>query len=329
MMTRHTHKPAPHPEPIRRHRLRAILTLVFSAVSAAALAGTGASEQDPAPAVVLRLQDGLLSAHIVDAPLAEVMAKLAEQAPVRASVAEAVREEKVSATFDALPLAEGIARILKGMSYLLSPLPAREQADAGSAGPQQAIMVVFVLGVGQDGPLAGVGTAQAKPRLARTSARPKRGRHDDEDQAPRPELSEQERLAQVAELSKRALQASEPQVRAQALRGLVHLDQGGETLSTVVTALRADAAPQVRAQAVQLLDQTLTPTPRDLLVDTALSDDSPEVRLEALRLLAFEDRQAALAPLQKAARDADPELSGHAQKLLDWIRAADHPEAPR
>ncbi|MCC6765603.1 MAG: hypothetical protein IT293_13160 [Deltaproteobacteria bacterium] len=92
----------------------ALAALWLGSLAAAARA---AATPTPAPAAV-RWADGRLSVRVVDAPLDRVLAEIA--AVTRATVRGEVEARPVTIDFTALPIADGLARLLGAESFMLT-----------------------------------------------------------------------------------------------------------------------------------------------------------------------------------------------------------------
>jgi len=89
-------------------------------------------------------------------------------------------------------------------------------------------------------------------------------------------------------------------------------DQEGDLLSGV-----QDKDPRVREASLEKLGKTRLPLPLEPLIEVALKDSSPQLRLEVLRLRSDRGGDVALEPLKQAIEDPDPEVNLLAKGLLD------------
>lgn len=78
-----------------------------------------------------------------------------------------------------------------------------------------------------------------------------------------------------------------------------------------------DQDPKVREAELERLGQGDQPIPVDSLAEMVLTDKSPQLRMDAMSLLAEKGGDAALDTLTQAIRDPDPGVSGLAMGLLE------------
>jgi len=78
-----------------------------------------------------------------------------------------------------------------------------------------------------------------------------------------------------------------------------------------------DQDPKVREAALERLGQGDQPMPVDSLAEMVLTDKSPQLRMDAMGLLAEKGGDGALDTLKQAIRDPDPGVSGLAKGLIE------------
>jgi hypothetical protein len=181
------------------------------------------------PSWFLSVQDGRLTVNIDQAPLGDVLAELARQANFRVSLAESTGKQVISRAFRALPLHEGIDRLLMGHPHAVlyeEPSPSLEPSSV------KKIREIVVLSD------AGAPPSQLTARPPTREADVKSGKDVDA-------------MARVSA----ALQDPDPAVR---LKGLEDWAQhpGGYSIEPLTQAL-VDPDEAVRARAQQLFDHAL------------------------------------------------------------------------
>lgn len=254
--------------------------------AALALGAAPAVAVEPAP-LRIAVSDGRVSAELEDASLADVLARLAEQADLQARVAPEAGARTLSASFDALPLEQALARLLRGTSHVL----VRDPAGEGWR--------LWVLASG---------AAAAPPAARRPSAR---------QAASTQALPEADRL--VFDLR----HAPDPEQRAAALVAL------SVAYPTQFVAVLADAFSDpdlaVRETALDLVasapedDVVPRASKLALLEQVSRTDAAPQMRGEALSLLAALDEGRAREAAMRMRDDPDEALREEAQALLESL----------
>jgi hypothetical protein len=188
-----------------------------------------------------------LTVQLERIPLRLAIAEVTKQAGVQIILEDGAGNEPVTASFHALPLDEGIRRLLGPHSYAVI------YAAAGTpAGPPD------------------------RPSLSHPRPRPTKEDHLD------PVLPEGERL-RLEELRQEAWTAEDPTERGRALAALTRRVDDREALALLTAAL-GDAEAQVRGKAVELVADRRDPEAVELLT-RALADPDEQVRARAQELL--------------------------------------------
>lgn len=193
------------------------------------------------PAIVLSVKAGLLSATINDAPLRQVLDALARQVPLEVYYSDNVAEQKITDTFERLPLEEGIRRVLKDTSHVLSYLEAVPAEDGRAAVRKMEIRIAT-------SDTGSVSSAQ---------------------QAVAPQ-GDEARARLLEELIHKALHGAKPKDRVAALEALKEEFQEGEILPTFVEALK-DKDVTVRGLALDLIATAKEPVPMNTVAEIALN----------------------------------------------------------
>jgi HEAT repeat protein len=245
----------------------------------------------------LTMQGAKVSAKIEKAPLGKVLAELARQADLTVYITPSDAAQTVSAKFEALPLTEGIKRILQDKSYALITAPI--VSAEGKAGGLR-VAKVRVLSKGEGG-----------ERYTTIKGR--------QETVPPPQEKD------LAKLQRDALEASDAQTRLEALKQLFRLRGKVENavLAAIVVPALHDAAPEVRGKALSMLHRVMLVEEGALnhLAEVAKTDASPELRSEALRYLAVNPDAATQGHLQQALQDPDERVRKRAERLLSRLQA--------
>jgi HEAT repeat protein len=248
----------------------------------------GKSPQAPA---AISFQDGRLSANCEQLPLGLVLEELAQQASLTIYIAKSDASQKISAVFDALPLEQGIKRLLNGKDYALITAPLSADGSRG-----YRVATIRVLSKGQPyETIEGQHPAISPP--ARRSLTP-----------------EQQR--QLEKLQHEVLEAPDAAKRITALEALADRPGGLAALANVVPAALRDGDSEVRETALSVMARMEGEMPVKSLIDMAHTDPEPNLRAHALTLLTVIDKDIALRHVKLALQDTAPHVSHVAMHLL-------------
>jgi hypothetical protein len=274
-------------------------------VAAADLVTPGTPE--PAP-LVLTLEQDRLSAKFSKRSLAEVLAALDAQMPLRVyyrgSHAAALRETTISATFDKLPLLEGVKRLLDGQNYTLRYKPARASTAAGTAPGGDVLHIWLMSGTGDFNVLK-----SGEAPLLSTA---------DQDQ------EEQSGQSSVSDLITAALTHPDNQVRWKATEELQDVDgftKNQQIVDALWQIMRTDSDPEVRESALDGLAE-LEDLPFAPIAEVFRTDQHELVRTTALIALARRHGQAAQEVVQQALQDSSYYVRKHAEAMLRELSIA-------
>jgi hypothetical protein len=276
------------PSAPRRVELARMLLLCLLCLS---LREGGSATAGGEPEIIMKLsvQEGLMSAHVEQVPLGAVLQELVRQAHLKVHITKSDAQQPVSAKFDALPLEEGIKRLLRGTNYGLTTVPI-----PGATGPSQGSRIVEI-------------RVLSKGEPYETLTRGKEAEPNPAQEKPR---------ASPEELRRDVLKAPEGRTREAAVYALGDQEDVSEHQDILVTALQ-DPDPDVRSAALETLAIRLGPLAFDHLTAVAQHDKSLGLRREALSYLGELGKDAVRPQLEQALQD--PELRATAQRLLDWI----------
>jgi hypothetical protein len=264
--------------------------------------GAAAAGGESELAVKLSVQDGLMSAHVEQVPLGAVLQELARQAQLNVHITKSDAQQPVSAKFEALPLEEGIKRLLRGKNYGLTTAPI-----PGAAGRSQGLRIVEIKVLSRGEPYETL-TRGKEAELNPTQEEPQASA----ELSPDPE----EPRASPDKLRRDALKALDGRTREAAVYALGDQEDVGAHQDVLVTALQ-DPDPHVRSAALDTLASRFGPVVFDHLTAVAQHDESLGLRREALTYLGELGKEAVRPQLEQALQD--PELRGTAQRLIEWI----------
>jgi HEAT repeat protein len=135
------------------------------------------------------------------------------------------------------------------------------------------------------------------------------------ERVPEPDDSDPEaRAAEQAELLSE-LDSSDPEARIDAADWI---DLEGEALERMISLLKSDPDPEVRATIVDRLGEEASPSALTALVG-ALQDPDPEVVLEAIDALEFEAEDWLIPELKPLLAHFDPEVREAAQDAIEFL----------
>lgn len=280
-------------------------TLLGAALSLMFGLGAVAAKEAPtksSPTFTLSVAEDKLSAQVTEVPLKTVLDKLAEQVPLKVQFEGGVEKRKISATFKALPLEQGIRRLLEGTSYVLN------HSKPGTAAGKAAGDTLEIQVAARDG---AVTTAQGADKKKQPKKKPEKS---------------------LAELTEQALHAPEEKDRIAGLQALHEQHKEKDTLPIFVTALQ-DKADQVRRTALNFLSEAAQseggePVPYGPVASLATTQDaSPDVRRLALKVATDIDPDASTDLLKQMAGDPDPSIARTARVVLK-ARTATPPPLP-
>jgi len=242
-----------------------------------------AAQAAPASPMQVSIEQGLLTVEAREAPLADLLHMIGEQAGLRVTIHGNVKT-LVTDSFAGLSLGEGIRRVVGANGLVLIYTPSRGEAGAS---------LLTEVRVYHSPPAATMskGTDPKKPAEA---TRPR-----DSDRATRlkaiQELARRRDEAAIAALVQILAQDEDPIVRAQAALALATI--GGAQAAGALTTALEDQDPSVRIEAARAFAGVEGERAIPALGDVLMGDPDPHVRMgaaRALSLLQSEEAQLAL-----------------------------------
>jgi hypothetical protein len=254
-----------------------------------------AADQPPSstpPAFDLAYEQNLLSAKITKQPLLEVLAALEKQMPLRVhyrdDYANTLREITISATFEKLPIHEGMQRLLEGRNYALR----YGDAEGESAAKGQSLHLWLLSGKGK------MNTLKGEPRKRKPV--PPMASYFDADEA-------RVRAMSIPDLIKTALTHRDDTMRMHATDELINREnytQNPQIVDALWKVVRKDPDADIRQIAVEGV-AAIDGLPFSALADVYHTDKDEHVRARALRFLAQNYGEAARELITQAAQEPD------------------------
>jgi hypothetical protein len=291
---------------MRRRLVVPVGVFLLALVSALSAAGRARAAEPPrAPRVIdVTVRQGRLSVTLRDAPLAEVLHLIGQQARLTVHL-DGPLQTPITGTFTNVPLESGIRRLTRGHSSTFAYGPASHPGE--SARLTEIWIIESSPGVASTAP---ADLRARATRLARVASLG--GRRDD---------------GAIAELGGLLAEDRDPVVRA---RAVLALSRPGDARATpALTTALGDQDPSVRIQAVRGLQRVAGEEAADALGRVLLTDSDPSVRRTAVWTLAAL-RSAAAGSALRAAMSADADASvrqAAAATYRRWEQAVRSPPA--
>lgn len=245
------------------------------------------AETSAPPPIEVAFEQDRLTVDVREAPLDEVLQAVAEEAGVIIEIRGDLTAH-VTHSFADLPFDEGIRRLLRGHSYILS----------GDAERSRRIEISILTSHREEAPATtGNVSTPDDERNALQRIRALAGRKDADA---------------VAELSRLAGSDPSPVVRSQALAALGRLRI--PEASAPVTLALTDESAAVRIQALRSAKSLKGATAISDLQAIATHDPDPAVRKQAVRLMTDIRNPEVPWLLEQATADSDPAVSQEARK---------------
>jgi HEAT repeat protein len=314
-------------------------SLAFMALSALCLSCGSPDQQDqvlPSTAqVTVNAESQLVTLDVKNAPLAAVLATIGQQAQITISVSGHITAERLSLSFQNVPLEEALKRVLAGQSYTsaykqdkgreviagVRLFAKHEQVPPASSAPTGMQAIAKLLG------------SQGVPTLLPAARSWGRGGSTTSEEIGAL-ISDD---VPLDELKRAFSETKDPARRSAMLDAMANRGEEGPVAPTLATAL-SDSDEEVRTNALNLLKTTSEPVPLGPLAQMAATDNNPDLRMEALTLmsdqLSAEDRTKeewaiARTSLSGSLSDSNPDVREHSEMLLSELSQADQPTSKR
>ena len=266
----------------------------------------------PAGPLTVQVTEGTLTVHAVDVPLADVLTAIGQRARARVLIEsvleDQVGKERITASFAALAMDEGLRRLLKNRNFIL-----------GFSATGVDEIRVYIDGRTGFRDL----TAREREPSKLSATPPRRNR---EAAAPPPE--DRAKLARLRQLT---LTSPDPTARLEALEELGETEDTAYLLESVIEALGRERDAKVLEGLIDIA-RDRGPIPAAPLRALVTSDRDGTARAQALEMLAeyTEGDQGTRALLQTLSRnDPSERVRETAGTLLDDLQAPRPPRAPQ
>jgi hypothetical protein len=289
---------------VRRRLVVPFGAFLLALVSAASAAGRARAAEPPraAPVIDVTVRQGRLSVTLRDAPLADVLHRIGQQAGLTVHLDGQLRGP-ITGTFTDVALESGIRRLTRGHSSSFAYGPASHPGEAARL--TEIWIIESSPGVASTAPADLRARATQLARVARLGAR-----RDD---------------GAIAELSRLLAEDRDRVVRA---RAALALSRPGDARATpALMAALADQHPSVRIQAVRGLRRVAGEGTADAVGRVLLTDPDPSVRRTAAWTLAGLRSDAAGSAL-RAAMSADGDASVRQAAAAAFERWEQLPQPP-
>ena len=303
---------------MRRHSY----SLALMAISVLFISCGSPDQQDkvlpPTAQVTVNAASQLVTLDVKHAPLAAVLATIGQQAKITISVSDDIKSERLSLSFQNVPLEESLKRVLAGQSYTFA-----YKQDKG----REVISGVRLFAKYEQPP-----PANSMPALAQLTG--SRG-------LPTPlsttrswgrggSTMNEKTVAVVSddvpldELKRSFSETKDPARRSATLEAMADRGEEGPVAPILSTAL-SDSDEAVRTTALDLLKSSSEPVPLGPLAQMAATDNNPDLRIEAMQLMADqlleegrtkEEWGVVRASLDRSLSDPNPDVREQAEMLL-------------
>ena len=305
-------------------QLRPFLALM--ALSVLIISCGSGDQQDtvlpPTAQVTVQATSRLVTLDVKDAPIAAVLAAIGQQARITISAPDGMPSQRLSLSFQNVPLEEALKRVLAGQSYTVAytqekgreviagvrlfakrePLP-----PPGVAPSATQVLAQLMQSHGLPTPLL------ATHAWGRGGAAANGGKGAPiGDNVP------------LDELKRSFSEAQDPARRSEILNAMANRGEDGPVAPALSTAL-SDSDEGVRADALSLLKSSSELLPLGPLAQMAATDSNPDLRMDAMQLMADQlseegrtkdEWAVAQASLSRSLSDSDPDVREQAKMLL-------------
>ena len=305
-------------------RLRPSLALM--ALSVLCISCGSPDQQDtvlpPTAQVTVNATSQLVTLDVKHAPVAAVLAAIGQQARITISVPDNLTAERLSLSFQNVPLEEALKRVLAGQSYAFA-----YKQDKGRE------VIAGVRLFAKNGQVLPAGSAPSGmsaiakllgnhglPTLLSATRSWGRGGATANDGKGAP-ISDD---VPLDELKRSFSETQDPARRSAILDAVANRGEEGPVAPALAMAL-SDSDEEVRTDALNHLKMTSEPLPLGPLAQMAATDSNPDLRMEAMTLMVDqlsadertkEEWALAQASLSRSLSDPHPDVREHAEMLL-------------
>ena len=304
-------------------RLRHSLVLV--AISVLCISCGSPDQQEkvlpPTAQVTVNPASQLVTMDVKNAPLAAVLTAIGQQGQITMSVSGNITSERLSLSFQNIPLEEALKRVLAGQSYTFAYTQDKgrdvisgvrlfakdEQIRPTNSTPSNMSTMARFIGS------QGLPTTRSWGRGGSTV--------NEKQIAP---ISDD---VPLDELKRAFSETKDPALRSAILDAMANRGEEGSVAPALSMAL-SDSDEEVRTDALNHLKMTSEPLPLRPLAQMAATDSSPDLRMEAMSLMADqlsaeertkEEWAMAQASLSRSLSDPNPDIREQAEMLLSGL----------
>jgi len=287
----------------------------------------------PTAQVTVNAASRLVTMDVKTAPLAAVLAAVGQQAQITISVPDDITSERLSLSFQNVPLEEALKRVLAGQSYTflyeqdkgrevisgVRLFAKHEQLSPTNSAPSNTAAIAQLAG-SQGLPLS---TTRLWGRGGSTM--------NEEKVAP---ISDD---IPLDELKRSFSGTQDPALRSAMLEAMADRGEEGPVAPALSTAL-SDSDEEVRTNALNLLKTTSEPVPLGPLAQMAATDNNPDLRMDAMTLMADqlleegrtkEEWGIVSTSLSGSLSDSNPDVREQAEMLLSELSDSAQPTSTR
>ena len=274
----------------------------------------------PTAQVTVNAASQLVTLDVKNAPLAAVLAAIGQQAQITLSLSDDIKSERLSLSFQNIPLEDALKRVLAGQSYAfvykqdkgrnvisgVRLFAKQEQVPPTNSAPSNQPAIAKLTG------------SQGLPQPTTRSWGRGVSTLNDMKVAP---ISDD---VPLDELKRSFSETQDPARRSAILDAMANREEEGPVAPALSMAL-SDSDEEVRTDALNLLKMTSEPLPLGPLAQMAATDSNPDLRMEAMTLMADqlsaeertkEDWAVAQASLSRSLSDPNQDVREQAEMLL-------------
>jgi hypothetical protein len=300
--------------------------LAFIAISVLCISCGSPGPQDqvlpPTAQVTVNAASRLVTMDVKNAPLAAVLTAVGQQTQITISVSDDIKSERVSLSFQNVPLEEALKRVLAGQSYAF----VYKQGEGGNvisgvrlfAKHEQVPPTDFApSGLPAITQLTGNQGLPTPPPTTRLWGRGGSTMNEEKGASVGDDVP-------LDELKRSFSETKDPALRSAMLEAMSDRGEEGPVAPVLSTAL-SDSDEEVRATALNLLKSTSEPVPLGPLALMTATDNNPDLRMEAMTLMADqlfvdertkEDWAIVHASLSGSLSDPNQDVREQAEMLL-------------
>ena len=305
-------------------RLRPSLVLMAVSVLCLSCGSPGPQDQvlPPTAQVTVNAASQLVTMDVKHAPLAAVLAAIGQQAQITISVSGNITSERLSLTFQNVPLEEALKRVLAGRSYIFVYTQDKGHEEVSGVrlfAKHEPVPPINSVPSNQSA-ITQLTGSQGLPTTTRSWGRGGSTMNENKVALVSDDIP-------LDELKRSFSETKDPALRSALLAAMADRGEEGPVAPALSTAL-SDRDEEVRTNALNLLKTTFEPVPLGPLAQMAATDNNPDLRMEAMTLIAdqllAEDRTkeewaVAHASLSGSLLDPNQDVREQAEMLLSEL----------